>query len=300
MAITRYNLIKWTKMILGISKLHVNQNIGKFIVPEKISGYYNDLREKVLCEKNLLTNQVPITTIEDGSRVYFPTAIFQYGLGAYDMYLETHDDNYKNRFYTAVKWAIENQKLDGSWENFYFSQPDHPFSCMSQGEGASLLIRAFVEYSNDKYLLAANKAIDFMLSSTKKTISFDNLDLIFLEYTNKSPVLNGWIFAIFGLYDFMLISKEDKYINIFEESVQSLKKYLNDFDMRYWSSYNMNNSIISSRFYHKLHIALLDAMYIITKDDLFKEYYLKFRKYDNKISYRIRAFTVKVIQKIKE
>ncbi|UVV60083.1 D-glucuronyl C5-epimerase family protein [Bacteroides thetaiotaomicron] len=36
---------------------------------------------------------------------------------------------------------------------------------MAQGEGASLLIRAYVQFKEEKYLSAAKKAIDFMLLS---------------------------------------------------------------------------------------------------------------------------------------
>ena len=58
--------------------------------------------------------------------------------------------------------------------------------------------------------------------------------------------------------------------------------------------------MMTSPFYHKLHIAQLKAMYQITNIDIFKEMSLKFEKYESKKINRIRAFCVKGIQKILE
>lgn len=89
--INLYNLEKWTKMLMGKSILHVNQGVGKCYSIEGIQGYYNDLTEKVLRDNKINEIDLPTTKIESREVIYFPIAIFQYGLGAYDLYLLTRD-----------------------------------------------------------------------------------------------------------------------------------------------------------------------------------------------------------------
>jgi heparosan-N-sulfate-glucuronate 5-epimerase len=37
--------------------------------------------------KKLRCGEVPMTIVDTGEQIYFPIAVFQYGLGAYDLYL---------------------------------------------------------------------------------------------------------------------------------------------------------------------------------------------------------------------
>lgn len=71
---------------------------------------------------------------------------------------------------------------------------------MAQGEGASLLCRAYAQFNDEKYIIAAKKAIYFMLKSNSEggPTFYDKNDVIFLEYTHLPAVLNGWVFAWWG------------------------------------------------------------------------------------------------------
>ena len=77
---------------------------------------------------------------------------------------------------------------------------------MAQGEGASVLLRAYTLTGNVSYREAAQKAVDFMLQDIEKggTTEYADGKLVFREYTNQPVVLNGWIFAWWGLYDYVL------------------------------------------------------------------------------------------------
>ena len=72
-------------------------------------------------------------------------------------------------------------------------------SSMAQGEGVSVLLRAYKHTSDIKYYETAKKAIDFMLIDIEKggtTKYLDNKEeIIFQEYvcSNDLGVLNGWI-----------------------------------------------------------------------------------------------------------
>ena len=302
MAISLYNIKKWYKMLMGNSVSHVNQGLGKAFSVEDIKGYYNDLTEKVTKQPEILhTEAVPSVITEKGENVIFPVAVFQYGLGAYDLFLITGEEQFKIKFYQCAQWAIKNQEESGAWNNFFFYYPDHPYGSMAQGEGASLLIRAYISSNDDTYLRSAKKALDFMLLpiQTGGTTEYKNDEIIMHEYTHRETVLNGWIFSLFGLFDYTLVSNEAKYKTAFEDSIHTLAKYAPRFCMKYWSRYDLKGRI-ASPFYHHLHIAQFEALYKITGDQVFETIAKEWATQEKNLFCRSRAFCKKAFQKIAE
>ena len=299
MPINKFYIKKWYKMMTNQSILHVNQNIGKFYDKKTIKGYYNDLREKV-SKSNLQKNALPKTELPNGEIVDFSIAIFQYGLGAYDLYLETNHKDYYDRFMKSVNWAVTNQNNDGGWVSFKYEN-NNPYSAMAQGEGTSLLIRAYNETKEKKYLELSTKAIECLMRDINNngcTLYKEN-DVYLKEFPGKPIVLNGWIFSLFGVYDYYLITNKREIKNFYDKSVCSLIKVISNFDAGYWSKYDIDKKIASS-FYHRLHIELLKVMYDLTGEDIFIFYSDRFETYQNKKMNRIKAFTKKVYQKLLE
>jgi len=299
--INSYNLKKWTKMLLGKSLLHVNQPKGKYYEKNQIVGYYNDLTEKVT-KSNYKIDEVPKIKNEYGEDEEFAIAIFQYGLGAFDLYLNTQKEEYLTRFKVALDWAIKNQLDNGAWKIFEKQSPEKPYSSMAQGEGVSLLLRAYIKYNEVQYLEAAKKAIDFMINDYNEqgTAEFIGEDVYLKEFINEPVVLNGWIFSIFGIYDYLLICKDDNKIKeIYSKTISTLEKVLIKYDLKYWSRYDISKRI-ASPFYHNLHVELLKVLYDLTDNGIFKEYAEKFEGYSKNKLFMLRAFINKAIQKVRE
>jgi heparosan-N-sulfate-glucuronate 5-epimerase len=301
MGLSIYNIKKWTRMLTGRSIEHVNQGVGKIYSLSEVKGYYNDFTEKVTKGDNYYEVKIPVLKAESGLDVQFPIAIFQYGLGAYDLYLLKQEDLFFEKFKITVDWAMDNQKVDGSWNNFYFNHPEAPYSSMAQGEGVSLLVRAYKEFNDIKYLLAAKKAIDFLIIPIENggTTKYINDEVFLQEFTNKPTVLNGWIFTLFGLYDYLKIDNDSEVRNIYDRSIQTLKRHLVNFDNGYWSKYDLDK-MITSPFYHKLHISQLKVMYEITGEVTFNDYSKRWETFNNKSINRLKSFIVKAIQKLAE
>ena len=296
----KFYIKKWFKMLTGNSILHVNQEQGKFYKKEEVCGYYNDLRNKVL-KSGLGENELPKTELPNGKKIDFSIAIFQYGLGSYDLYLETKNKKYYDRFMKTVQWAEVNQEDNGGWITFNNECKNNPYSSMAQGEGISLLLRAYKETNEKKYFFEAKNAIDFMLKKIDDNgcTMYEGDDVFFKEFPEKSVVLNGWIFSIFGLYDYCIIENNKNNKNILNKTIITLKKNISKFDNGYWSMYDANKKI-ASPFYHKLHIELLKVLGEITGEEIFITYALKFEKYKNKRINRFRAFIKKAFQKLLE
>jgi heparosan-N-sulfate-glucuronate 5-epimerase len=296
-----YNIKKWYKMLTGTSILHVNQGAGKIYSKEEVSGYYNDLTEKVLKGENLQSVEIPKLKLENGEEVIFPIAVFQYGLGAYDLYLLENKEIYLNKFRLTAEWALANQEENGAWSNFFFEYPKFPYSAMAQGEGASLLIRAYKQSGKIEYLEASKKAIEFMLIPLEDggTALFINDNVFLQEFIHKPTVLNGWIFALFGLFDYVKISGDHKIREYLNKTIHSIAVNLHNFDNGYWSMYDIDK-MLTSPFYHNLHIAQLEVLYDLFGVKEFKEYCDRWTGYNENWANKTRAFVVKAIQKLTE
>ena len=287
-------------MLRGKSLLHVEQPLGKSFSPNKIKGYFNDLTNKVLLDSDTFEKKcLPKMLNEKGEEVVFATTIFQYGLGCYDLFLQTGSQEYIDQFKKCVDWAIQNQDNNGGWDVSSFAGPKSHYGAMAQGEGVSLLIRAYVYFDNNYYLEFAKNAIDLMLTPLEDggTAKYMDEDVVLMEFMDRPCILNGWIFALFGLYDFCLVCDETRYKDLLVKTLFTLKKMMPNFDNKYWSKYN-ERKMIASPFYHKLHISQLEALQLISDDDVWKQYHLLFKKYQCNFWNRKRAFVVKAVQKI--
>lgn len=301
MALNLYNIKKWLKMMSGNSILHVNQGIGKVYSTSEIKGYYNDLTEKVLKDKNTNGVKIPTIKIENGEEILFPIAIFQYGLGAYDLYLIYKKEVYLKKFQCCVQWAVENQEENGGWKNFTHISPSHPYSSMAQGEGISLLLRGYKEFGDERYLGAAGNALKFMLKDIEEggTTKYINNEVYFYEFTDKPVVLNGWIFSVFGLIDYLLVVPDERVRKIYNLSIETMINNLERFDVGYWTKYDIDSKM-ASPFYHDVHIAQLNALYALTGNNAFKMFEEKCSNYKKSWFNRKKAFIIKAYQKLKE
>ena len=298
--INKFYIKKWFYMITGRSILHVNQEKGKIYSKYSVKGYYNDLTEKVT-KSNLSVDELPKTKLEDGREIEFATAIFQYGLGAYDLYLLYKEEDSYKRFIDAVNWAEKMQMENGGWKSFEYMNKEHPYSSMTQGEGASLLLRAYQETKDEKYIKMAQKAIELLITPENNggTAIYENEDVYFQEFYGKATVLNGWIFSLWGIYDYLKINNNERIRKIYVNSLSTLEKNIEKYDTGYWSKYDIQNKI-ASPFYHNLHIHQLEVLYDITHIEAFNSYMKKFEKYQENNFYKTRAFIKKAIQKIME
>lgn len=289
-------------MLTGKSIWHVNQDIGKCFSVDSIKGYYNNMTEKVTKMPELLVNDgLPLLNTGNGE-VEMPVAIFQYGLGAYDLYLQTGEEKYLKKFNQTVEWTVAHQDEKGRWSTFFYVYPEHPYGAMAQGEGASLLLRAYTHSGNRVYLDAAQKAIDFMLLPVDKggTTIYDKDDVVFAEYTHLPVVMNGWIFAWWGLYDYVQATKDEgAYKEKLDKSVSTLLSYLPRFKSFYWSKYDAAG-MMASPFYHNLHIAQMQAMYELTGEDIFDQYAKHWGKQQKNPFCKSLAFVKKAFQKLAE
>lgn len=304
MGVSLYNIRKWTRMLTGKSIMHVNQGLGQHFSKDEVSGYYNDMTEKVTRLLQVLEDEaaLPPYKLPSGQEILFPVDIFQYGLGAYDMWLRTHDERYCKKFLRCCEWTLENQESNGAWNTFFFRHPSHPYGAMAQGEACSLLLRGYLMTSKEEYKEAAQRGIDFMLTPLVDggTSVYDGGGLMLMEYTHLPAVLNGWIFAWWGLFDWVKLTQDDnRYKTLLWQCEESLRNALPRYATRYWSQYDLGGKM-ASPFYHKLHIAQMQAMFQLTGHDEYRQIAERWEHNRNSRWCKYCAIVKKAWQKVRE
>lgn len=292
-------------MLLGRSYYHQSQGLGKTFRPKELAGYFNDLTGKTQWVGEVDEKGVPVNILADGRKVYFATTVVQKAIGHWDKWLLNGNETDKEEFLKLCYWLLQRQDAKGGWpiwQDLGMALPS-PYSAMTQGECVSAFVRAWKLTGDPKFAEGAQCALGLMLTSMGEGgPSVWEGELLFLEETPSSPrssILNGWVFALFGLYDFCLAFQDSEVEKYFERSLNTLKKQLADYDAGYWSFYDCLGHV-SSPFYHDLHIHQLTALAMIDNDPIFHEYRDRWLAYRQLVVNRAKAFIVKAWQKLRE
>src|SRR6202166_3837194 len=212
---------------------------------------------------------------------YNPIAIAQWGLGNYNIFQQTGSAEAHDKFVKASDWLCDRleKNVHGFhvW-NHYFDWEYRQtlrapwYSGLAQGQGISLLVRAHAETGEEKYLSAAALAFrSFQVDVESGGVKFEDAEknTWFEEYLVSPPthILNGFIWAIWGVYDYFLATGSRDAMTLFRASVKTLEANLDRYDLGFWSRYELSGTLlpmIASPFYHRLHVTQLFVMNRIT------------------------------------
>jgi heparosan-N-sulfate-glucuronate 5-epimerase len=248
-------------------------------------------------------------------RQYNPIAIAQYGLGNYNLYARTGDPGRKDRFLKMADWLqstlVPNYAGLGVWmHNFDFEYRDTLrapwYSGLAQGQGISLLLRAHKETGAPEYLSCATRALETFFVDMKDggvACHDDGQNLWFEEYIVFPPthILNGFLWAIWGIYDYFVASGEIRVKELFAGAVETLRNALPRYDTGSWSLYEQSGTklpMIASPFYHALHIVQLRVMRRLTGEAVFSETADRWESYAASWWKRKRALAHKIVFKL--
>jgi len=248
----------------------------------EVGGYYitwklEHLQKKFpLNEDGLPLQDWDITLFRNRSgQVINPHAVAQYALAIHNEYLSSQAEHLLDEFLKLCDWFVANQKKDepfkGCWAHNYqlpkYHLPNPWFCGMTQGQVVSTLVRAYQLSKKNAYLECAIDACQPLFKSVDDgglKREFDGGAIFFEEMpTDFFPhILNHHIYTLFGLFDLLQVSGNDRIEELFDESVCSIEKVLTKFDTGSWSKYKLggkptlkNHFNWASPFYHNHHIA---------------------------------------------
>jgi heparosan-N-sulfate-glucuronate 5-epimerase len=246
---------------------------------------------------------------------YNPIAIAQYGLGNYNLWRSTNDPARKQKFLRVADWLCAHLEPNAhgvavlnhhfNWE--YRETLRAPwYSALAQGQGISLLVRAHQETADSRYLNAARQAfLSFERPIAEGGVAFtdESGDLWFEEYIVSPPthILNGFIWALWGVYDYWLATKDSSARDLFDRGVRTLLHNLARYDLGFWSLYEQSGTrlpMVASNFYHRLHIVQLRVMHRLTSEEAFAQTADRWEAYARGRINRTRALVLKTAFKL--
>jgi len=246
---------------------------------------------------------------------YNPIAIAQYGLGNYNLYRRTGEGERREKFIKVADWLVANleQNPKGLWVwNHHFDWEYRTplkspwYSALAQGQGLSVLVRAHQETSEARYLEAARKAYaSFLKTPSEGGVTHrDDKGYPWFEETIVDPpthILNGFLWASWGIYDYALHTEQDDARRLFDDAVRTIRDHLSLFDTGYWSLYEQSGTrmkMLASPFYHSLHIVQLRVMTILTGDPVFETFADRWEAYKQNPLKKTRAVAYKSVFKL--
>jgi len=291
---------------------HESPSVNDMAVFDRIGQYYMPFEHKARYPGPFDDDGIPLLDYHGQvGRQYYSVAIAQYALASYNLFKRTRDALCFKRFIKNAEWLSENLMLTPSgtylWANQfdfeYFQTLKAPWlSGLGQGQGLSVLIRAYSETGEPVFLEQAERVFQSLcLTIEEGGVLFcdSNGDYWIEEYIISTPthILNGFIWALWGVYDYFLLTKESKAIGLFNSCCATILKHLSDYDAGFWSYYELTPQrvkSIASPFYHRLHVVQLNVMHKMTGDAQFYEYAKRWLSYLNNPVYRNLALMYKI------
>ena len=299
-----------------VPEINPRANIDPRASHRQLGPYYMSFREKADYAGAHDANGIPMLDYRGAiGPQYNPIAIAQWGLANYNRFCETSDAARLQKTLRSADWLAANleQNSHGLWvwsHHFdweYRETLKAPwYSGLAQGQGVSLLLRAHAQTGDDKYQQAAEQAF---ISLTKPIaeggvlFEDDENNLWIEEYLVDPPthILNGFMWALWGVFDFWQACTDASAKHIFTRGVQTLLHNLARFDTGYWSLYEQSGAqlkMLASPFYHRLHIVQLRVMASLTSECRFTEVADCWEGYTQRRANRSRALVEKSIFKL--
>lgn len=225
----------------------------------------------------------------DIGRQYNPIAIAQYGLASFNAHERTGQAHHRTKCLRAADWLVRSLELNPHGLHVWNHHFDWPYrhrlvapwySGLAQGQGLSLLVRAAMITGEPRYADAASKAFESFTRDPSRggVVVRDEAERPWIEEYLVDPpshILNGFIWGLWGVYDFARWSGEPVAKHLWQEGVETLARNLPRYDTGNWSLYELpvvGRRMLASPYYHRLHVVQLRVMYRLTGLDIFVRY----------------------------
>ncbi len=232
--------------------------------------------------------------------IYYPISIGQFGLAIFHTYLKTRAASDRQRFLKIVDWFYDHRRTDERRGDYWLSDVPKPEyrvfdpwpSAFAQSRGISILLRGWQLTGEEKYLQTAANALKiFHIPAAEGGVTtFTDAGPLYEEYPAPflTAVLDGAIFSLFGLFDFVRAVPEHREARaLFDAGIAGLKGNLPRYDLGFWIRYNLCEQPFYPKIdpahllYFRLIMTQLDLLHRMTGQDFFRETAEKWRQYDH-------------------
>lgn len=245
-----------------LSALHEPGAAPYFITWEPGTGVYGE-------DFTVAPRDAAGVLLSGAAKHYHFIRIAQFALHRYGVWRTTEDERARADFLAQATFLRDAQRPDGAYR-FAFPWVKYGagagwISAMAQGEAISVLLRAEREQPQQGFLDAALRAarpFAFAVADGGVTWFGRNGDTFFEEIAEPCAphVLNGCIFALFGLWELQAPVREAWRGNLIDACVQTLVRWISRYDTGWWTLYNLMRSAgghahVATLKYHAFHVA---------------------------------------------
>ena len=162
-------------------------------------------------------------------------------------------------------------------------------SALPQAQAASVFVRAYQVTGEDRFAELAIAAVrPLMEPSGGPLVTWTATGPILEEGPSIPPshILNGWISALWGLWDVHLGLGEAAAGEVFEASLRCLEHHLPAYDTGWWTLYSLFPHALADLakpIYHRFHIAQVEALHRLTALESLGTTALRWKSYDQPV-----------------
>jgi hypothetical protein len=168
-----------------------------------------------------------------------------------------------------------------------------PYSAMAQGQAASVFVRAHILSEDSSDADRALRSVRALLDENSGLVSKTAAGPALEESPGEpaSHILNGWIYALWGLRDVELALGSAEAGSVHEASLECLRRMIDRYDIGWWTRYSLyphRLPDLAKPFYHRLHVDQADVLHRLTGFSEFGKAAHRWRMYDTPFN-RARA-----------
>jgi len=222
-----------------------------------------------------------------------PVTISQQTMTYFNQLQKKPTNQIKEKLLNCANWLVTNSVRVKNYSLLYynFSWPTYNLekkwvSAMAQGLAIQALIYAHKIVQDKKYINTAKLFLNSFYVETKDggvTYKDTSDRWWYEEYASKlgkqPRVLNGMIFALFGINDYNCYQKDPDAEFLFQQGIKALKNDLPRYDYgKGYSYYDVLQRPAGK--YHKIHVEQLEQLFKITGEKIFKTYFENWKNFN--------------------
>ncbi len=265
----------------SIYDLPFNDKPYAWWIPAKLDDYTTDSDGIIVFELN-------------GNHYYHPVQIAQKMLHFIASYHRTDDDNYIIETERFAEKLVDNAltyngalyfpyEFDWNLGGFGIKMKAPWYSGMAQGQVLSAMARLYQVTQEPRHLEICSqifKSFTLFKGLSDPWIAYVDNDQYYWieEYPELDPnhVLNGFIFALFGLYDYYLIDNREDVKTYLQAGLTTMADHLSLYRrVGGYSLYSLKYNVTYPD-YHLVHTDQIKYLYEITKDPHFINLYIDY------------------------
>jgi uncharacterized protein YyaL (SSP411 family) len=232
-------------------------------------------------------NGIPLFRVRH-QNYYHPVYLFETSLSLISNYLTTQNTAYLERavLYSMKMVELADDKHDGTL--FFPYRFDNRlkakirgetvlvkapwYSGMAQGQALSVFCRLYTLTRKEEYLSIARKVFRSFLVLERENgpwfVHIDSNSNLWIEECPvpvKATILNGFIYGIYGLYEYCQVTNDETAKILFQAAVTTIETHIHRYRNKgNLSWYSLDNFHITTPEYHQCHIDQLEMLYKMT------------------------------------